>query len=334
MSLDIIEHLLQTIDNITDSSELLEIKVRLLGKKGLLTAELSKISQLPNDEKKILGKKINLLKQETINKIEERKKKLEDIKIERDLQKEKVDITIPGRRKNLGGLHPITQATNEIIEILSPFGFSNLDGPNIEDEWHNFTALNFPLNHPARNMHDTFYLQGDALSNNKKLLRTHTSTMQIKIMSSSSPPFYFLVPGRTYRSDSDTTHTPMFHQIEGIVVDKNINMGNLKFLISHLVNMFFGKVDYRLRPSYFPFTEPSAELDIKIKGGDWVEVLGCGMIHPKVLENVNVDPKEYTGFAFGLGIERFAMLKYAIKDLRDMFDGNYEWHNYYNFSFA
>lgn len=334
MSLDIIENLLQTIDDITALSKLLEIKVRLLGKKGLLRAELSKISQLPSSEKKILGKKINNLKQEATRKIEERKKQLENIKIEQDLKKAKIDITIPGRKKSLGGLHPITQATNEIIDILSPFGFISVDGPSIEDEWHNFTALNFPLNHPARNMHDTFYLQNSLSNNNKKLLRTHTSTMQIKIMSSSSPPFYFLVPGRTYRSDSDNTHTPMFHQIEGVAVDENINMGNLKFLISHLVNVFFGDVDYRLRPSFFPFTEPSAELDIKIKDRGWIEVLGCGMIHPKVLENVNLDPQKYTGFAFGLGVERFAMLKYAIKDLRDMFDGNYEWHNYYNFNFA
>ena len=273
-----------------------------------------------------------------------RKELLEQAAINAKLVSEVVDVTLPGRGQHTGGLHPVTRTLQRIEEIFSAVGYSVEVGPEIEDDFHNFTALNFPAHHPAREMHDTFYLpdvEGKEGDEAKRLLRTHTSTCQIRAMLTNKPPLRKIVMGRTDRSDYDMTHTPMFHQLEGMVIDKTTNMGHLKGCLKEFCQKFFGIEDLpvRFRPSYFPFTEPSAEMDIgcsrangQLKigaGSDWLEILGCGMVHPNVLRNVGIDPDEYQGFAFGMGIERVAMLKYGIPDLRTFFDGDTRWNDYY-----
>lgn len=313
--------------------ELKELKSEFLGKSSKIAQEMKKLSSYSNEEKKKLGKEINKIKQE----IQDYLKSKEDIIIKKEmndkLSSEELDLTIPERKKIIGSIHPITQSMEELIQIFSKYGFSIKDGPDIESDWHNFTALNIDKNHPARQMHDTFYLNS-SIDNEPKVLRTHTSPIQVRTMQSESPPYRFIAPGRTYRSDSDMTHTPMFHQIEGMVIDKDIHMGHLKYVIIDFIREFFEKsdIEIKFRPSFFPFTEPSAEVDIKMNGSDhWLEVLGCGMVHPNVLKNVSIDPEEYQGFAFGLGIERFAMLKYGIKDLRQFFDSDMRWIDHYSF---
>ncbi|WP_342271913.1 phenylalanine--tRNA ligase subunit alpha [Candidatus Tisiphia endosymbiont of Parasteatoda lunata] len=315
-------------------SELQQIRVEFLGKQSLLNQEMRKLGSLEQNDRKKLGEAVNLLKEQISNLLEAKQAALEEIELNKRFAEEKTDLTIPARQYKKGSIHPITQATEELIQVFTKFGLTIKDGPTIENDWYNFTALNFYEDHSARQMHDTFYLKAKE-AEYPLLLRTHTSPIQIRTMQHGKPPFRFIAPGRTYRSDSDMTHTPMFHQIEGLVIDENINMGHLKYVITEFIKDFFEQtnIDIRFRPSFFPFTEPSAEVDIKMQGSNkWLEVLGCGMVHPNVLKNVNIDSDLYQGFAFGLGVERFAMLKYAIKDFRQFFEGDIRWLKHYNFS--
>ncbi len=293
--------------------DLVNIKSYYLGKNGIVTNEFTKLKSVEISEKKELGKTLNILKNEIQKLIN---KKSSSLNNKNDENIKLIDVTLPGKDISFGSRHPITITINNIIDILSNYGFTSVDGLEIEDEFHNFEALNISDNHPARDMHDTFYVSED------KLLRTHTSSVQIRSMLSSEPPLKIMTPGKVYRCDSDPTHSPMFHQIEGLHIDENINFGHLKGTLINFIKEFFGKeMEIRFRPSYFPFTEPSAELDIKFNG-KWLEVLGCGMVHPNVLANVDIDNKKYTGFAFGLGIERLAMLKYSITDLRMFYEND------------
>ena len=320
-------------------SELNQIKLDLFGKEGLITSYFKKIGSIENSERKKFATNLNLIKDELNNAINQKTKEIELNQINLKLEKEKIDVTLPERSFLRGKIHPVSQTIDEISSIFSEIGFNVEEGPDVENEYNNFTALNTPDNHPARDMHDTFYLD----DNKKKLLRTHTSPVQIRTMMNSKPPFKIIAPGRTYRSDSDQTHSPMFHQVEGLHIDKNINMGHLKGCLNYFIKEFFevDKIKMRFRPSHFPFTEPSAEVDIgyEIKDGKivigegdkWLEILGCGMVHPNVLKNVKVDTKKYQGYAFGIGIDRLAMLKYGINDLRSFFECDYRWINHFGF---
>lgn len=292
------------------------VRVQFLGKKGELTQGLKQLGQLPADERPAAGNAINEAKQQLQSLIASRKEALENRQLEDKLASEQLDMTLPGRGQRPGSLHPVTLTLREIERLFAQIGFEVVDGPEIEDNYHNFEALNIPEHHPARAMHDTFYLGDD------RLLRTHTSNVQIRYMAERQPPFRIIAPGRVYRCDSDMTHTPMFHQVEGLMVDEGVTFAHLKGLLEDFVRHFFGEdVQTRFRPSYFPFTEPSAEVDIMGNNG-WLEILGCGMVHPNVLENVGVDSKKYSGFAFGMGVERLAMLKYGIDDLRMFFEND------------
>ena len=320
-------------------SELNQIKLDLFGKEGLITSYFKKIGSIENSERKKFATNLNLIKDELNNAINQKTKEIELNQINSKLEKEKIDVTLPERSFLRGKIHPVSQTIDEISSIFSEIGFNVEEGPDVENEYNNFTALNTPDNHPARDMHDTFYLD----DNKKKLLRTHTSPVQIRTMINGKAPFKIIAPGRTYRSDSDQTHSPMFHQVEGLHIDKNINMGHLKGCLNYFIKEFFevDKIKMRFRPSHFPFTEPSAEVDIgyEIKDGKivigegdkWLEILGCGMVHPNVLKNVKVDPKKYQGYAFGIGIDRLAMLKYGINDLRSFFECDYRWINHFGF---
>ena len=320
-------------------SEINEIKTDLFGKNGLISSQFKKIGSISESEKKKFASELNLIKNELQNKINSKINEIQSEEINKKLEKEKVDITLPERTFVRGKIHPVSQTIDEISSIFSEIGFSVEEGPDVENEYNNFTALNTPDNHPARDMHDTFYLD----EKKEKLLRTHTSPVQIRTMLKDKPPFKIIAPGRTYRSDSDQTHSPMFHQVEGLHIDKDINMGHLKGCLNYFIKEFFEikKIKMRFRPSHFPFTEPSAEVDIgyeirdgKIvigEGDKWLEILGCGMVHPKVLKNVKVDSTKYQGYAFGIGIDRLAMLKYGINDLRAFFDCDYRWLNHFGF---
>ena len=319
--------------------EINQIKTELFGKNGLISSQFKNISSIPETERKKFASDLNQVKDELQNLITIKLNKIDTNKINEKLEKEKVDITLPERPFTRGKIHPVSQTIDEISSIFSEIGFSVEEGPDIENEYNNFTALNTPDNHPARDMHDTFYLD----ENKNILLRTHTSPVQIRTMLKDKPPFKIIAPGRTYRSDSDQTHAPMFHQVEGLHIDKKINMGHLKGCLNYFIKEFFEveKIKMRFRPSHFPFTEPSAEVDIgyEIKDGkiiigegdQWLEILGCGMVHPNVLKNVKVDPSKYQGYAFGIGIDRLAMLKYGINDLRAFFDCDYRWLNHFGF---
>ena len=334
------EELLSSITNLSKLKDLEELRISYLGKSGLLTQAMKEIATLPIEEKKNFGAQLNLFKKEVSEAIDKHKLVLEDAEIELKLKSERVDVTEPARSFQAGKIHPITQATQEIINIFGGLGFNLASGPEIEDEYHNFTALNIAENHPARQMQDTFYLNSDP----SMVLRTHTSNVQIRKMSSEKPPFRFIAPGRVYRSESDQTHTPMFNQVEGVCIDKNINMGHMKYCVQEFLRLFFevDEVVIRMRPSFFPFTEPSAEVDIgyRLENGEvkigssqkWLEILGCGMVHRKVIENVGLDPDEYQGFAFGIGIDRLAMLKYGINDLRKFFESDQRWLGHHGFS--
>ena len=301
---------LKTCDS---SHELSNIKSYYLGKNGILADEFIKLKSVKLSEKKELGMSLNILKNEMQDLISQ---KLNLLSSENDKDIKATDVTLPGKNISLGSRHPIAITINDIMDILGSYGFTSVEGLEIEDEFHNFEALNISDNHPARDMHDTFYVSDN------KLLRTHTSSVQIRSMMVAEPPLKIMTPGKVYRCDSDPTHSPMFHQIEGLHIDENINFGHLKGTLIHFIKEFFGKeMQIRFRPSYFPFTEPSAEIDIKFKG-KWLEVLGCGMVHPNVLSNVNIDNKKYTGFAFGLGIERLTMLRHSITDLRMFYDND------------
>jgi len=301
---------LKTCDS---SHELSNIKSHYLGKNGILADEFVKLKNAKLSEKKELGASLNNLKNEMQDLISQ---KLNLLNSESDKDIKATDVTLPGKNISLGSRHPIAITINDIMDILGSYGFTSVEGLEIEDEFHNFEALNISDNHPARDMHDTFYVSDN------KLLRTHTSSVQIRSMMVAEPPLKIMTPGKVYRCDSDPTHSPMFHQIEGLHIDENINFGHLKGTLIHFIKEFFGKeMQIRFRPSYFPFTEPSAEIDIKFKG-KWLEVLGCGMVHPNVLSNVNIDNKKYTGFAFGLGVERLTMLRHSITDLRMFYDND------------
>ncbi len=332
----------EAVEVCQSTQQLEDIRIAWLGKKGRLTEALKELAGLPPDERKTRGASLNAFKENLLQQIEQRKTLLIKCEIEAVVKAEKVDVTLPTRPELQGRIHPVSKVIADVVSIFSSMGFQVSDGPEIDDDEHNFTALNFPLGHPAREMHDTFYLP-DAPDGRRVLLRTHTSNMQVRVMKSGKPPFRVISPGKTYRSDSDMTHTPMFHQVEGFIVDKGINMAHLKGCLARFAQDFFGIADVpvRFRPSYFPFTEPSAEMDIGCSrdGGvvkigmdkDWLEILGCGMIHPNVLTNCGIDPDEWQGFAFGMGVERLAMLKYGMPDLRSFFDSDQRWLNHYGF---
>ncbi len=333
------EEFLSKLNNKLNLSEINQIKSDLFGKNGLVSSQFKKIGTIAESERKKFASNLNIIKDELQNLINLKINEIENAEINEKLQKEKVDITLPERPFLRGKIHPVSQTIDEISSIFSEIGFSVEEGPDVENEYNNFTALNTPDNHPARDMHDTFYLD----EKKEKLLRTHTSPVQIRTMLKDKPPFKIIAPGRTYRSDSDQTHSPMFHQVEGLHIDKNINMGHLKGCLNYFIKEFFEveKIRMRFRPSHFPFTEPSAEVDIgyevqdgKIiigEGDQWLEILGCGMVHPNVLKNVKVDPTKFQGYAFGIGIDRLAMLKYGINDLRSFFDCDYRWLNHFGF---
>lgn len=320
----------------SDEKALDALRVNYLGKKGVLTAQLKSLGQLPPDERPAAGERINVAKREVQQAIEARKQSLVASKLAEKLAGETIDVTLPGRRQNTGGLHPITITIDRITRIFSTAGYDVAEGPEIEDEYHNFEALNIPEHHPARAMHDTFYVSPGTV------LRTHTSPVQVRVMESTEPPIRIICPGRVYRCDSDLTHTPMFHQVEGLVVDKNIRFSDLKGTVEEFLQSYFeADLPVRFRPSYFPFTEPSAEIDMGCVscGGKgcricshtgWLEVGGCGMVHPRVFEMSGIDNDAYTGFAFGMGVERLAMLRYGVSDLRTYFENDIRFLKQFN----
>ena len=302
------------------------LRVGLLGKQGSITAQLKQLGALPAEQRKAAGEAINLARDAVGQALAARKAVLEDIALDARLAGEAIDVTLPGRTPQRGGIHPVSRTLERIAEIFGRLGYELADGPEIEDDWHNFEALNFPPHHPARAMHDTFYFPPDA-SGVARLLRTHTSGVQVRYMDQHAPPLRMIAAGKVYRSDSDQTHSPMFHQVEGLLVDEHSTFADLKGTLSEFVRAFFERdFQMRFRPSYFPFVEPGAEVDIAWQQPDgsvrWLEVLGCGMVHPSVLRNCGIDPERYTGFAFGLGVERFAMLRYGVDDLRAFFEND------------
>ncbi len=318
--MDSISALLDEGRQAVQASESLEaldqVRVRYLGKKGALTQQLKQLGSLPADERPAAGQAINRAKQDLQQSIEARREALEAMVLEQEIASQSVDVTLPGRGQTPGGPHPVTRTMKRMEEIFRRAGFAVYSGPEIEDEFHNFEALNIPEQHPARAMHDTFYFPSG------HLLRTHTSPVQIRAMRDDGVPIRMIAPGKVFRCDSDQTHTPMFHQVEGLVVDEGISFANLKAVLHGFLETFFErKVQLRFRPSYFPFTEPSAEVDVSW-GEGWLEVLGCGMVHPRVLEHVGVDTERYTGYAFGMGVERLAMLRYGVNDLRLFFEND------------
>ncbi len=305
------------ISQASDLSSLDDIRVQLLGKSGLVTARLKTLGQLPADERKAAGQAINQLKRELQAAIDARKVALAASELDAKLANETIDVSLPARGESVGTLHPVTRVIERIESIFKGNGFSIALGPEIEDDFHNFTALNIPEDHPARAMHDTFYFDDG------RLLRTHTSPVQVRELLSVGAPLRVIAPGRVYRCDSDQTHTPMFHQVEGLVVAPNISFANMKAVLHQFVEQFFERpVELRFRPSFFPFTEPSAEVDVLSESGKWLEILGCGMVHPNVLRNADVDPEVYSGYAFGMGVERLAMLRYDVPDLRMFFEND------------
>ncbi|MEZ8026150.1 phenylalanine--tRNA ligase subunit alpha [Enterovibrio norvegicus] len=294
-----------------------EVRVKYLGKKGDLTLQLQALGKLPPEERREAGASINKAKQAVQAAISERKNALESAELEAKLAAETIDVTLPGRRIENGGIHPVTRTIERIESFFGELGFDVKTGPEIEDAFHNFDALNIAEDHPARTDHDTFFFNPDLM------LRTHTSGVQIRTMEENQPPLRFIAPGRVYRNDYDQTHTPMFHQVEGMLVDENVNFAQLKGILhDFLCNFFEEDLEVRFRPSYFPFTEPSAEVDVRRKDGKWLEILGCGMVHPNVLRAVNIDPEKYSGFAFGMGVERLTMLRYGVNDLRAFFEND------------
>ena len=333
------------IDRVAEAGDLetLEsLRIQALGKKGELTQRLKTLGSLSPEERKEAGQSLNRIKAAVTEAIESRRGTLEDAALEARLAKESIDVSLPTRPAEVGRIHPISQTFEELVAIFGEMGFAVAEGPHIEDDFHNFTALNMPEVHPARQEMDTFYMRA-AADGSRKVLRTHTSPVQIRTMLSQKPPIRIIVPGRTFRADHDATHSPMFHQVEGLVIDKSSHMGHLKGTLTAFCRAFFGVDDLplRFRPSYFPFTEPSAEVDIgcsreggELKigpGKDWLEILGCGMVHPKVLSICGIDPEVYQGFAFGMGIERIAMLKYGFPDLRIFYETDLRWLKHYGF---
>lgn len=319
---------LANVKEAQDVQVLDQVRVDYLGKKGQITALLKTLGKLSNEERPKAGAKINEAKQQVEVAIREKKATLEGAALAEQLKSEGIDVTLPGRGQKAGGLHPVTRTLQRIESFFSNAGYSVEVGPEVEDNFHNFDALNIPAHHPARAMHDTFYFDAQTL------LRTHTSPVQIRTMESQKPPIRIICPGRVYRCDSDVTHTPMFHQIEGLLVDKQVSFADLKGTVEQFLRVFFEdeNLDVRFRPSYFPFTEPSAEFDIKWAASKtgWLEVGGCGMVHPNVLKSSGVDPEQYMGFAFGLGVERLAMLRYGVSDLRMFFENDLKFLQQFN----
>jgi len=327
-----------------DEGALESVRVGALGKKGSISALLATLGKMSPDERKSAGAQINALKDKVSEALGARRSVLKEAALEARLSSERVDVTLPTRETGIetGRIHPISQVMDELTAIFADLGFSIAEGPDVERDDYNFTKLNFPEGHPAREMHDTFFFAPNE-AGERKLLRTHTSPVQVRTMLAQKPPIRVICPGRTYRCDSDQTHTPMFHQVEGLVIDKQANLGHLKWILEESCKAFFEvpSVKMRFRPSFFPFTEPSMEVDIQCsrKGGeirfgegdDWLEILGCGMVHPNVLRNCGLDPDEYQGFAWGMGIDRIAMLKYGMPDLRPFFDADVRWLSHYGF---
>ncbi len=351
------EEIIAKIKNTNDLVGLDEVRVQALGKKGSISAMLATLGKMSQDERKIAGPKINGLKNEIAKLIEARNVELKKQALEKRLKSEKLDISLPlsPAPTSTGTIHPVSQVIDEISAIFSDMGFSIAEGPDIETDELNFTALNFPPDHPAREMHDTFFFEPDE-NGERKLLRTHTSPVQVRVMKKTNekpqaawvtepkdPPIRVIMPGRTYRCDSDQTHTPMFHQVEGLVIDKTSHIGNLRWVLEEFLKSFFevDGIKTRFRPSFFPFTEPSMEVDVQCdrsggemkigQGEDWLEILGCGMVHPNVIKMAGLDPDVYQGFAFGMGIDRLAMLKYGMADLRAFFDADVRWLKHYGF---
>ena len=335
---------LAAIEGAGDESVLEAVRIAAFGKKGAISALLATLGKLSPDERKAHGAAVNALKDKVAQALTARRVALKSAALEAQLKHETVDVTLPVCLPGIetGRIHPISQVMDEIVAIFADMGFSVAEGPDIETDDYNFTKLNFPPGHPAREMHDTFFLAPDA-NGERKLLRTHTSPVQVRTMLAQKPPIRIICPGRTYRRDADQTHTPMFHQVEGLVVDENATLANLKWVLEEFCKAFFEvpHVGMRFRPSFFPFTSPSLEVDIQCRrsggeirfgeGEDWLEILGCGMVHPNVLLNCGIDPEAYQGFAWGLGIDRVAMLKYGLPDLRDFFDADLRWINHYGF---
>ena len=321
---DLLARALDEVAGAPDERRLDDARIRYLGKKGELTQQLKTLGSQPAAERPAAGQAINEAKQQLKEALDRRRAELEKERLAQRLARERIDITLPGRGQRNGGLHPVTLTLQEIERLFVETGYTVADGPEIEDDYHNFAALNIPEHHPARAMHDTFYCNADLL------LRTHTSNVQIRYMNENPPPLRVIAPGRVYRCDSDMTHTPMFHQVEGILVDEGITFAHLKGVLEDFAEHIFGAgVRTRFRPSYFPFTEPSAEVDIMGDNG-WLEILGCGMVHPTVLENVGIDPRKYSGFAFGMGVERVAMLRYGINDIRMFFENDLRFLRQFN----
>jgi len=323
--------------------DLESVRVSLLGKSGEITAKLKSLGAMDAERRSTEAPKIHALREAVSDALARRKEALESAELERRLATEKLDLSLPAPEFPRGTVHPVSQVMDELAEIFADLGFAVAEGPEIETQWYNFTALNMPENHPARAMQDTFYLEPRTPGEEPYVLRTHTSPVQIRAAESRGAPIYVIAPGRVYRSDSDATHTPMFHQVEGLVIDRHITLGHLKWTLETFVKAFFERDDItmRFRPSYFPFTEPSAELDVgyrhekgrRVVGGQegWMEILGSGMVHPRVIANMGLDPDEWQGFAFGCGIDRLAMLKYGMDDLRAFFDGDIRWLKHYGF---
>ena len=340
---DLRADVLAAIDAAADVASVEQIRIAELGKKGRVSQRMKELGRMSPDERKTAGAALNMLRDAIVQALEARKSVLARAELERRLMAERVDVTLPARPETDGFVHPIGQTIDEVVAIFGEMGFTVAEGPDIEDDWHNFTALNIPPEHPARQEHDTFYLPGGR-DDQRMVLRTHTSPVQIRTMVNQKPPLRIIAPGRTYRCDSDATHSPMFHQVEGLVVDERTHMGHLKGCLIEFCRAYFGIDDLpvRFRPSYFPFTEPSAEVDIgctraggtlKIgHGDDWLEILGSGMVNPRVLEFCGIDPTRYQGFAFGMGLERIAMLKYGIPDLRTFYESDLRWLRHYGFA--
>lgn len=324
----LVEEALAEVASSSDAQSLDQIRVKYLGKKGEITQQLKNLGKLSPEERPKAGALINEAKVKVQDSLNAQRDHLSNAALAAQLAEESIDVTLPGKQSETGGLHPVTRTMERIEDFFSRLGFATVEGPEIEDDYHNFEALNIPSHHPARAMHDTFYFSEHLL------LRTHTSPVQVRTMENGQAPFRVICPGRVYRCDSDLTHTPMFHQVEGLLVDEDVSFAELKGILAEFLAFFFEKdLDVRFRPSYFPFTEPSAEVDVQcVKCGGkgcricshtgWLEVLGCGMVHPKVFEYSKVDPEKYTGFAFGLGVERFAMLRYGVGDLRTFFESD------------
>ncbi len=334
--------LLAAVTGAADEAALEAIRIAEMGKKGRVSLLMRELGGMSPEERKTAGAALNVLKDRVAEAINARKSALELAALNKRLETEREDMSLPPAPEPRGALHPVMQVFEELAAIFADMGFAVAEGPDIEDDFHNFTALNFPPGHPAREMHDTFFLK-PGVDGSRKLLRTHTSPVQIRTMMAQKPPIRVIIPGRVYRKDWDATHTPMFHQIEGLVVDEHVHMGHLKTCLTEAFSSFFEvpTTQSRFRPHFFPFTEPSAEMDIRCdrsggeikvgQGDDWLEILGCGMVHPNVLRACNIDPEKYQGFAFGLGVDRLAMLKYGMPDLRPYFEADVEWIRHYGF---